>query len=146
MSTREVLPPTPASPARARALVRAQMEGFSEEAVTAVELMTSELVTNAVVHGSSSIEVELRQEAVIMRVAVTDGCQERPVPKNPHERDPHGRGLLIVQSLAEEWGVVENQAGKSVWFTLACQQAGSQLPQEAADRSQTSADLAPFGQ
>ena len=121
------------------------MAGFSEEAVTAVELMTSELVTNAVVHGSSSIEVELRQGAVMMRVAVTDGCQERPVPKNPHERDPHGRGLLIVQSLAEEWGVVENTVGKSVWFTLACQQAGPS-PQEAAARSQKSADLAPFGQ
>jgi anti-sigma regulatory factor (Ser/Thr protein kinase) len=146
MSTKEVLPPTPASPARARALVRAQMAGFSEEAVTAVELMTSELVTNAVVHGSTSIEVELRQEAVIWRVAVTDGCRERPMPKNPHERDPHGRGLLIVQSLAQEWGVVENRAGKSVWFTLACQQTGPQLLPESEARSQTIADLAPFGQ
>jgi two-component sensor histidine kinase len=90
----------------------------TEETVTAAELMISELVTNAVVHGSSPIEVELQWEADIVRAVVSDGGRGRPVPKDPHDQDPHGRGLLIVRSLAHEWGVVEYGAGKSVWFTL----------------------------
>jgi anti-sigma regulatory factor (Ser/Thr protein kinase) len=116
----ERLPATTDSPAIARGIIRSELADCDEEAVTAAELIISELVTNAVVHGSSPIEVELQRRADIVKATVTDGGAGRLVPKNPGEVDPNGRGLLIVRSLANEWGVVQYDAGKSVWFTLPC--------------------------
>jgi anti-sigma regulatory factor (Ser/Thr protein kinase) len=114
----EHLPETPDSPAIARGLVRSEWTGCNPEAVAAAQLIISELVTNAVVHGSSPIQVEFHREADLLRAAVTDGGTGRPVARVSEERDPHGRGLHIVRSLAHDWGVVEYEAGKTVWFTL----------------------------
>jgi anti-sigma regulatory factor (Ser/Thr protein kinase) len=126
----ERLPATIDGPAIARSLIRSELAGCTEAAVTAAELMISELVTNAVLYGSSPIEVELQRRADDVRAAVTDGGSERLVIRNPQERDPHGRGLLIVRSLAKDWGLIEFEAGKSVWFTLPCCPCGhgEQLP------------------
>lgn len=88
--------------------------------VTAAELMVSELVSNAVVHGSSPIDLELLKADDIVKATVTDRGAGRPVPKEPGADEPHGRGLLIVRLLAHDWGVEDFEAGKSVWFTLQC--------------------------
>ena len=124
MSTVRHLPATADAPALARGAVRFEFVDCEEEFVTAAELMVSELVSNAVLHGSSPIELELLTVGDIVRATVTDGGTGRPVPKSPESDDPHGRGLLIVRLLAHEWGVVDAGAGKSVWFTLQRREAG----------------------
>ena len=118
------LPTTAGSPALARDLIRSELVDCEEKLVSAAELMVSELVSNAVVHGSSPIDLELLRADGIVKATVTDGGAGRPVPKNPESHEPHGRGLHIVRLLAHDWGVVEFEAGKSVWFTLLCRGAG----------------------
>jgi anti-sigma regulatory factor (Ser/Thr protein kinase) len=98
------------------------LAGCSEEAVAAAEVMISELVTNAVLYGSGPIDVELHREGDILKVSVTDRGTGRPLLRNPQASDPHGRGLLVVQSLADDWGIDEHDSGKTVWFTLPCRE------------------------
>ncbi len=120
MSTVQTLASVPDSPAKARTLVRAELEGCAESTITTAELIVSELVTNAVVHGGTPIRIELEHGEQMVRAIVTDGGTELPVLGHPQDSAEHGRGLMIVSSLAHEWGVVENKAGKSVWFSLRC--------------------------
>ena len=118
------VPATSSGPAIARSLVRRELADCEEEAVSLAELMISEVVTNAVVHGSSPSDVEIQRTGDVLKATVTDGGTGPPLPKNPGEHDPHGRGLLIVRSLAHEWGVLDAERGKSVWFTVQCRRAG----------------------
>ena len=83
-----------------------------------VRLMVSELVTNAIVHAASSCEVSVNQTDQMLRVEVTDGSDITPEPRRAKITDVNGRGLFIVESLADRWGVRSLVAGKSVWFEL----------------------------
>ena len=91
--------------------------------VELVALMLSELATNAVQHADAEFEVAVtvtpsaQQRSV--RVCVTDEAAGFPSPQDPPADEPHGRGLRIVESLAEAWGVEvrHGRPGKSVWFT-----------------------------
>jgi anti-sigma regulatory factor (Ser/Thr protein kinase) len=118
MSTVQMLPAVPDSPSVARTLVRAELAGCTETTVTTAELMVSELVTNAVVHGGTPIRVELEHGDHTVRAMVTDGGNDLPVLRHPERSSEHGRGLMIVSTLADDWGVIENERGKSVWFSL----------------------------
>lgn len=81
-----------------------------------LEVVTSELVTNAIVHAGSSPVVEVRLVGGdCVEVAVTDTDPEPPVKRIPYEQHTRGLGLHIVDALAEEWGVREAAAGKVVW-------------------------------
>jgi anti-sigma regulatory factor (Ser/Thr protein kinase) len=120
MSRVEVLPPARESPAAARMLVRTELAGCNEEDVEAVELMISELVTNAVVHGSVPIRIEIEHNDYAVRAVVTDAGPRMPVLRQAQTSTAHGRGLKVVSSLAHDWGVDESESGKSVWFTLSC--------------------------
>jgi anti-sigma regulatory factor (Ser/Thr protein kinase) len=121
MSTVQTLPSVPDSPAMARTLVRKELEGCAESTVTTAELMISELVTNAVVHGGTPIRIELQHGNNVVKAMVTDGGGTLPVLRHPQRSAEHGRGLMIVSSLAHDWGVIENETGKTVWFSLPCQ-------------------------
>ena len=123
MSRVEHLLRTPEGPALARGFVRSEWAGCPEEVITAAELMISELVTNAVTHGSGPMQVEFQREADLLRAAVTDGGAGRPQTRGPQKWDSRGRGLFLVKSLAHDWGVVEHETGKTVWFTLVCHSA-----------------------
>ena len=120
MNTVRPLPATTEGPALARQLMRSEFADCARETIDSAELMLSELVTNAVVHGFGPIELELGREADFIRAAVTDTSPRLPTSRTPAEFDPHGRGLHIVQALAHDWGVAEHDTGKSVWFTLRC--------------------------
>jgi hypothetical protein len=84
------------------------------------ELLTSELVTNALVHTD--------RDAVLtatvgshggLRVEVRDFAARRPRLRMPNADDcTNGRGLILVQSLADAWGVRAHGVGKVVWFEL----------------------------
>ncbi|MEU2110977.1 ATP-binding protein [Streptomyces sp. NPDC058423] len=84
------------------------------------ELLTSELVTNALVHTEEGAVVTATVAPARLRVEVRDfttGLVEPPAEPVPDE-STHGRGLLLVQSLADAWGVRAHGLGKAVWFEL----------------------------
>ncbi len=117
----------PASPAQARRLTRARLNGWAvcEDTCDTAALVVSELVTNAIVHTTSRrITCELRslREGECLRIAVRDeghACSgPRPAEGRPAEE--HGRGLLLVAALSTAWGALEAEtgAGLTVWAEL----------------------------
>jgi two-component sensor histidine kinase len=92
------------------------------EGVELVALMLSELATNAVQHARTEfvVDITLTREAsrYRVRVGVTDQSPDLPVLPEPATDAPHGRGLRIVESLADAWGIEirRGHPGKTVWF------------------------------
>ncbi len=86
-------------------------------------LLTSELTTNALLHGSlrdRHLRVEVRLTGSALRVEVTDPKGERwPAPRSPAPDERYGRGLQIVSALADHWGTRHRVVGKTVWAELA---------------------------
>jgi anti-sigma regulatory factor (Ser/Thr protein kinase) len=85
------------------------------------QLLLTELVANAVKHGSPVITLQLRLDPTGIGVRVHDHGERLPVvPADAAPDQPHGRGLRIVSTLAAEWGVetVPGRPGKTVWFQL----------------------------
>ncbi|GLW17991.1 hypothetical protein Stsp01_47340 [Streptomyces sp. NBRC 13847] len=80
-------------------------------------LLTSELVTNALVHAEGGAVVTARV-GDRLRVEVRDFVPGRPEPRAPTTDGTSGRGLMLVRSLADAWGIRAESLGKSVWFEL----------------------------
>jgi serine/threonine-protein kinase RsbW len=86
-------------------------------------LMLSELATNAVQHAGTAFEVAITVTPEVggrcVHVRVTDEAPGFPVPQEPLPDAPRGRGLRIVKSLADAWGIEmrHGEPGKTVWFT-----------------------------
>ncbi|MFF2199770.1 ATP-binding protein [Streptomyces sp. NPDC058145] len=88
------------------------------------ELLTSELVTNALVHTDRDAVLTAVVSAGGLRVEVRDFVARRPLPRTPDTgEDTNGRGLVLVESLADSWGVRPHGVGKSVWFELGAEAA-----------------------
>jgi anti-sigma regulatory factor (Ser/Thr protein kinase) len=88
------------------------------------ELLTSELVTNALVHTDHDAVLTATVGPAGLRVEVRDFVSGRPQPRMPKADDgTHGRGLVLVQSLADAWGVRAHGVGKAVWFELGAEAA-----------------------
>jgi anti-sigma regulatory factor (Ser/Thr protein kinase) len=83
-----------------------------------VALLTSELVTNAVLYACTAFKVTALLDYQELRVEVSDGGPEslHPAPDDPYAEG--GRGLLLVAALATRWGVMGHPGGKTVWFVL----------------------------
>jgi anti-sigma regulatory factor (Ser/Thr protein kinase) len=130
------MPPEPAAAALARAEVAAAIRawGIGVDPEVAL-LLTSELVTNAVTHGvaaappdlsaglsgtADQVTLEITAGADGLRVDVHDGSANPPVLTVPavEAEQESGRGLLLVTSLAAEWGYYLTPAGKAVYFAL----------------------------
>jgi len=84
-----------------------------------VELLVSELVTNAVLHVGGTVAVTVTAEAGQLTVSVSDTSVHTPAPRTEDVWRTSGRGLAIVSAVADEWGVDPSGPGKSVWFSLA---------------------------
>ncbi len=83
------------------------------------ELLTSELVTNALVHTDREAVLTATVGPRGLRVEVRDFVARRPRLRVPIADDgTNGRGLFLVQSLADAWGVRAHGVGKAVWFEL----------------------------
>ncbi|MGH9040403.1 MAG: ATP-binding protein [Acidimicrobiia bacterium] len=117
-STRLVRDPT--SVRAARRFVRDALAGAeSEDLEDTVSLLVSELVTNAVIHAGSDVEVLVRLLPETVRVEVADSSDDGPMPKEAAAEDVSGRGLALVESLSRRWGVLPRAGGgKSVWFEI----------------------------
>jgi len=85
-----------------------------------VELLTAEVVANAAVHGPAegSIRVRAWTDATHVYVTVSDESSTSPVVRHPEPSDVSGRGVALVQALADDWGVEAGPDGKTVWFSL----------------------------
>src|SRR4051794_36481840 len=116
------LQPDPAAPQQARRFVAEQLIGDElAEARDVAELLVSELVTNAVVHAASPVEVEVDAGAdeIVVRVRDADTGPLVMRAGGGSELDEGGRGFLLVDRLAEAWGTEHRGGRKCVWFRLA---------------------------
>ena len=109
--------------ADARHLVASWLEARAMPALLVADaaLATSELVTNALVHGRPPIELRLRLESTDVLIEVRDRATYQPRKLRPDETDEHGRGLQIVAALASRWGTRPTEHGKAVWCVLSSQ-------------------------
>ena len=109
----------PQSAASARRFVDETLQRWHcEELFDVVGLLTSELVTNAILHAHSEIELKVTLMPDAVRIDVVDQSAAMPTPREVTEEDTSGRGLGLVDALATAWGVDEHATGKSVWFEL----------------------------
>lgn len=100
----------------ARRFARDVLADHAREVCEAAELMVSELATNCVRHARTGFELTIDASAI--RVEVRDTGAGQPTVLHPSPREPSGRGLQIVQAMADAWGIVPAAGGKTVWFTL----------------------------
>lgn len=82
-------------------------------------LLVSEVVTNAVKHGSAPIRLQIDLDRSGIVVAVDDANPTLPRTRRIDRRRHSGRGLVLVQHIATDWGVRRTRNGKQVWFRLA---------------------------
>jgi anti-sigma regulatory factor (Ser/Thr protein kinase) len=118
---RRTLPPTPESATVARWLVNDLLRGSADDDPRdTAALLTTELVSNAIRHTRDELTLTVRVEGGRLRVGVSDSSHRRPQLVQVGERDTSGRGLHLVEALADRWGVEpdERGLGKTVWFEL----------------------------
>ncbi len=115
------LPPTSTSVPAARHLVLELLRAWDvphdrEDAA----LLVTELVSNVVDHvgGEANLTLELQLADQWLRIAVVDGSSIRPVVQELATDRPRGRGLRMVQAVADRWGTDDHLGGKRVWFEL----------------------------
>jgi anti-sigma regulatory factor (Ser/Thr protein kinase) len=114
----------PAAPAEARRRVRDAIRSWQVPVdLDAALLLTSELVTNAIRHeagqGAQVVVLAIASSRGRLRVDVHDTSRSLPAVAEVPADAETGRGLLLVETLSEEWGFYRTSAGKAVYFTLA---------------------------
>ena len=121
MSTQQVFAYDPRSVAAARHWVGARLADVAAPLLGQVELMVSELASNAISHARSAFTVRIERAGHHTRISVADAGEGVPRVQAPNMSALHGRGLLIVDALAAQWGVdyLRDHSGKIVWFTVA---------------------------
>lgn len=115
-----VLPPHPMSVQAARAFVtQVCLEaGVLGDACDVAVLLTSETVTNAVIHARSETRLTVTTNARSLLIEVGDDDPEVVVAGAPSAGAVGGRGLSMLDTLAQSWGVDDTGSGKSVWFNV----------------------------
>lgn len=113
------LAPEPRSAPRARALVRELLSGTLDDGlVDRLQQCVTELVTNAVLHAGTPVRVQLHESRAGVRLEVHDGSTNVPV-LSPHTPTAStGRGLGMVATLSDAWGVEVRGGGKVVWCEI----------------------------
>jgi anti-sigma regulatory factor (Ser/Thr protein kinase) len=111
---------------RAREFLRDVLVKWCLQDVSAVaELLTDELVANVVRHVRAPMRVRAVRQPSSIRVEVDDPSTELPARQEPEPTDDHGRGIVLVESLASAWGVAVRNDGKTVWFEIDLEAEGS---------------------
>lgn len=119
-SARRKLEDDPTSAAEARRFVRGVLHSWRLSSMTGgdVELLTSELVGNAIRHGDAPFAVLVGYDGEHVRVEVGDGSPALPRRLQAAPDATGGRGVQIVEEVAKAWGITNTQVGKRVWFEL----------------------------
>ncbi len=116
-----VLPSDVTAPSQARLHVMSACGGMAPETAEIARLLVSELVSNAVLHGSGTVLLTVVREGSAVRVEVFDESPVPPVVVSADSLLEHGMGLRLVEALANSWGTASRgdaQPGKRVWFAL----------------------------
>jgi len=121
------LPARPTSAGEARRFVGQALRdaGVRGNPADTTLLLTSELVTNAVLHAAGGIVIDVALAPESVRVEVFDSSPEAPRPRRAAPDATSGRGLGLVEDLARAWGVIDLDAGKAVWFEVETAEATS---------------------
>lgn len=116
---------TPRSVRTARSFVADHLDGWGATTTDAAHgriagavLVVSELVANAVKFCTHEVELLLVAHRDRIEIAVTDDSPEPAVLKRPDPHLPGGRGLLLVDAVAEQWGQQRRRGRKTVWARL----------------------------
>ena len=130
-STRQVtanLPAEPESARQARHFVVATLRQagcIDQDLLDRLAIVTSELVTNAILHTRTDVEVRVSLDGAAISIEVLDGTSTQLRRVGPLPEDTGGRGLVLVDGLVDEWGVVELECkhegakAKKVWIRVA---------------------------
>ena len=113
------LEPQLAAASAARRHVRLLLDDWGLDAlVEPVLLLTSELVTNAVLHSGTAIVLRVRREGAGVRIGVEDGSSVPPVRRRRSTNATTGRGIALLEQVSSTWGWEPVGTGKRVWFTV----------------------------
>lgn len=91
---------------------------ISDETLETVELLASEVIANAVQYSAAPCDVVVTRTSGRLRVEVTDTDPTLPSAVAAGPDDERGRGLLLVDALADAWGVRPEPPGKTTWFEI----------------------------
>jgi anti-sigma regulatory factor (Ser/Thr protein kinase) len=113
------LPSDPEVVSRSRAAVTEQLAAWGlDELSFTVELVASELVTNAIRHATGPVRLRLLRDRALI-CEVSDGSGTSPRLRRARTEDEGGRGLFLVAQLTERWGTRYTPDGKIIWTELA---------------------------
>jgi anti-sigma regulatory factor (Ser/Thr protein kinase) len=113
------LPPTARSTTQARRFVLATLSEWDLDGLRdTAALLTSEVVTNSVLHARTDIEVTVTRLDDGVAIEVTDGSRRAPVRRMQIDEATTGRGVELLEQLAAQWDVTLGADGKTVRFTL----------------------------
>ena len=107
------------APAAARQHVGSRLLAWGlDDLVDPVLLLTSEVVTNALLHTRGPLVLTVQRDGAGVRIEVADGTAVPPVQRRPSAGAATGRGLQLLQAVADEWGWTPTDTGKRVWFRV----------------------------
>jgi anti-sigma regulatory factor (Ser/Thr protein kinase) len=115
--TREFLA-EPGSVAVVRQFVRQTLGALDAATVEDGVLLTGEIASNVVEHARTDYQVRVTMRAGRVRIEVADGSSVLPAVRDLANDADRGRGLLLLERIATEWGVDQRPNGKAVWFEL----------------------------
>lgn len=112
------VPSVPRSVASVRRFARAACDRLPRSTADTVELLVSEIATNALVHGAGEVRVRVHVSGRDVRVEIDDEGAALPQPREAAPTAEGGRGLALVTALSGGWGVATRPGGKTVWFEV----------------------------
>ncbi|HET9094637.1 MAG TPA: ATP-binding protein [Solirubrobacteraceae bacterium] len=121
MTETRAFPNAPQSVRAARKFALEALGGYPRETLEVVELLVSELAGNCVRHTSTRFVVGVSDDRGVIRIEVTDRGPGEPSVRHVDPSAISGRGLALVESLSQSWGVRHSRtgtSGKTVWFEV----------------------------
>ena len=114
------MPNRPDSTPAGRAFLARLLDGWGvpDEVIDDASLLATELLSNAVRHGTGLVTLRVEVEDGVVHVGVHDDSAGVPVVESSDPTSLGGRGMFIVECVADDWGSDPDDLGKTVWFRL----------------------------